>query len=229
METIAIILAGGKGSRFSEKEIKQLTNIKGRPLLAYTIEKFQNSSCIDEISVVANKDIFENIEHLVKREKFEKVKHIIEGGKTRTLSVYSAIKLYVKLCNEERKVLIHDGVRPLVNHEVIASCVKTLDNHEACAVATKTTDTIFELENGKIKNIPCRNVLYNAQTPQCFLLSHLEKAYKKALSLDDTNFSDDCSLMMKYYPDIDIHVIEGNKENIKLTFPSDIFYLNELL
>ena len=225
MKTIAIILAGGKGSRFSEKEIKQLTLIKGRPLLAYTIEKFQNSSYVDEISVVANKDIFEDIEHLVKEEKFEKVKNIVEGGKTRTLSVYSAIKLY----NEEKKILIHDGVRPLVKDEVIASCVKALDIYKACAVATKTTDTIFELENGKIKNIPKRSVLYNAQTPQCFLLSTLKEAYAKAISLEDVSFSDDCSLVLKYCPNIEIYIVEGNKENIKLTFPSDVFYLNELL
>ena len=77
MKTIAIILAGGKGSRFSKKEIKQLTLIKGRPLLAYTIEKFQTSLSIDEISIVANKDILENVKLLVQKEKFEKVKNIV--------------------------------------------------------------------------------------------------------------------------------------------------------
>ena len=225
METIAIILAGGRGSRFSEKEIKQLTEIKGKPLLFYTIEKFQTSLCIDEICVVANKDILEVVKHLVEIEKFDKVKHIVEGGKERTLSTYSAIKLY----EGEKKILIHDGVRPLVSKDVIASCVSMLDHHEACAVAVKTTDTIFVSKNGKIKNIPNRNTLYNAQTPQCFLLSTIKKAYKEAISLDELNFSDDCSLIMKYCPNVDIHIVEGNKENIKLTFSSDISYFNELL
>jgi hypothetical protein len=225
MKVIAVILAGGKGSRFSEKEIKQLTRIKGKPLLCYTIEKFQTSSYVDEICVVANKDIIEDVKQLVRIEDFNKVKYVIEGGKTRSLSVYCAIKLY----DGEKKILIHDGVRPLVSQEVIASCVKALDYHRALAVATKTTDTIFELENGKIKNIPNRNVLFNAQTPQCFLLSILKKAYDKALSFGELDFSDDCSLIMKYCTDIDIYVIEGNKENVKLTFPSDVSYLSELL
>ena len=225
MEAIAVILAGGKGTRFSEKEIKQLTRIKERPILSYTIERFQSSPYINEICVVANKDIIEDVKRLAQTEKFEKVKYIIEGGKTRTLSAYSAISLY----DGEKKILIHDGVRPLISPEVIASCVEALDHHLACAVATKTTDTIFEVLSGKIKNIPSRNTLYNAQTPQCFLLSILKKAYKEAISLGDTNFSDDCSLLMKYDPNIDIRIIEGNKENIKLTFSSDIFYLEELL
>ncbi len=225
METIAVILAGGRGSRFSQNEIKQLVKIKGRPILSYTIECFQISSYIDEICVVANKDIIEDIRQLVKLENFSKVKHIIEGGKVRSLSTYSALKIY----EGKKKVLIHDGVRPLVSQEVIKSCVLALENHVACAVATKTTDTIFLAENGKIKNIPNRDFLYNAQTPQCFLLSTLKDAYQKAFSLDDTNFSDDCSLVMKYCTYIDIYVIEGNRENIKLTLPNDIFYLNQLL
>ena len=225
METIAVILAGGKGNRFSEKEIKQLVNIKGKPILAYTIEKFQSSPTIDEICVVANKDIKEQIKTFVEKEGFSKVKHIVEGGKTRSLSTYSAIKLY----KEEKKVLIHDGVRPLISQKVIDSCVNVLDRYEACTVATKTIDTIFVVENGKIQDIPDRNKLYNAQTPQCFLLSILKRAYEKAISLEDINFSDDCSLVIKYCPNTSIHIIEGNKENIKLTFPNDVFYINELL
>ncbi|MGP1440187.1 MAG: IspD/TarI family cytidylyltransferase [Treponema sp.] len=225
MKTVVIILAGGKGSRFSNKEIKQLVKIKGKAILAYTIEKFQLSPYVDEICVVANKDILPEIKLLVEKERFSKVKHIINGGKERSLSTYSAIELY----NDESKILIHDGVRPLVSQEVIASCVKALDYHQACAVATKTTDTIFVCENEKIQNIPNRNTLYNAQTPQCFLLSILKRAYKKAISFGEPNFSDDCSLLLKYEPNIDIHIIEGNKENIKLTFPSDVSYLNELL
>ena len=225
MEAIAVILAGGMGTRFSEKEIKQLKNIKGRPVLSYTIERFQDCSYIDEICVVANKSIIKDVKDLVEKENFNKVKHIIEGGKTRNLSAYSAINLY----DGNKKILIHDGVRPLISTEVISSCVKALDHHLACAVATKATDTIFEVIDDKIKNIPSRDTLYNAQTPQCFLLSILKKAYKKAISLEDTNFSDDCSLVMKYEPNIDIHIVEGNKENIKLTFSSDIFYLDELI
>lgn len=225
METVAIILAGGNGSRFSQNEIKQLINIKGHPLLAYTIKKFENSKYVDEICVVANKDIIEDVKCLVKNEKFSKVKHIIEGGKVRSLSTYNAINIY----EGEKKILIHDGVRPLVNQEVIASCVQSLENYSASAVATKTTDTIFMIKDERIIEIPDRNTLYNAQTPQCFLLSILKKAYQKAFSLQDINFSDDCSLVMKYEPSIEIHMIEGNKENIKLTFPSDVSYLNELL
>ena len=225
MKAIAVILAGGIGERFSEKEIKQLTKIKEKTILSYTIEKFDACPHIDEICLVANKKIIEEVRCLVKEEKFEKVKHIIEGGKTRNLSAYSAIKLY----DGEKKILIHDGVRPLISQEVISSCVKTLDNNEACAVATKTTDTIFLSKDGKIQSIPNRNTLYNAQTPQCFLLSILKKAYKEALSFEDVNFSDDCGLVLKYCPNIDIHIIEGNKENIKLTFPSDVFYFSKLL
>ncbi|MGP1438978.1 MAG: 2-C-methyl-D-erythritol 4-phosphate cytidylyltransferase [Treponema sp.] len=225
MEAVAVILAGGSGQRFSKNKIKQLVEVKGEPLLSYTIKKFQASSYIDEICIVANKSIIEEVKSMVQKHNFDKVCHIIEGGKTRSLSTYSALAIY----KEEKKILIHDGVRPLISQQVIASCVKALDQYEACAVATKTTDTIFETNDSKIKNIPNRNHLYNAQTPQCFLLSKLKKAYQKAMLLEDNNFSDDCSLLMKYEPNIDIHIIEGNKENIKLTFPADIVHFEELL
>lgn len=227
MKAVAIILSGGLGSRFSSQSPKQFFNINGHPILFYTIKAFNSSPYIDEIVVVSHPAYIKDIKTLVKDEAFEKVLYIVEGGKLRCDSTYQGLNVYND--SLERKILIHDCARPLIDNEQIKKCVKVLDTYSACAVAIEVTDTIFEVEDKKIKSVPNRKMLYQAQTPQCFHLSVIKKAYEIAKENGYTYFSDDCGLVKKCLPATDIYIIEGKRENIKLTFPNDAKYLELFL
>lgn len=227
MKTIAIILSGGEGQRFSNKRPKQFFLISGKPLLYYTIKKFNSIEEIDEIVIVSHKDFLDEVKRIVREGELEKVRHIIGGGKDRKDSTYNALCLFGQ---DKAKVLLHDGVRPLVAESVIKDCVYALDLHPACAVATPSTDTIFEVKENKIVSIPERKQMYLAQTPQGFHLSLIQKAYEKLKNDREIRFfSDDCGIFMYYLDDVYIHIIEGNRENIKLTYPQDGIYIKELL
>ncbi len=228
MKTIAIILAGGEGQRFSNKIPKQFLCISGKPILYYTIEKFHSIKEIDEIVLVSHKMFVNDVKQVVNEGQFCKVKYIIEGGKSRQDSTYNALNLLQNY--KDAKILIHDGVRPLVTETVIKACITALDIHPACAVATSATDTIFEVCENKIINIPDRKKMYLAQTPQGFRLALIQEAYRKLkTSAEPHLFSDDCGIFMHYLNDVYIHVVEGNRENIKLTYPQDEIYIKESL
>lgn len=231
MQSVAIILAGGEGTRFSSTLSKQFFMIKEKPLISYTVRAFQRSPYIDEIVVVGSLTSLKEIKTLVQKEGFDKVHHVIMGGNTRLESSYLGVNLYND--NQERKILIHDGARPLVSQKMIKDCVDSLDYYQASSLAIPTSDTIFESYNKKIKSIPDRTFFYLAQTPQSFLLSILKKAYNaytKDVYKDVYKcFSDNCSLIRKYIPEVEIKIIEGDRKNIKLTFPIDAGYIKLLL
>ena len=226
MKTVAIILSGGEGRRFSNKLPKQFVLIEGKPILFYTIEKFHTMEEIDEIVIVSHRDFVDYVKWIVSTGEFSKVRCVIEGGKERKDSTYNALTILSE--DDCEKVLIHDAVRPFVAKSVIRKCIATLDSHTACAVAVPATDTVFELDDEKIACIPNRKRMYLAQTPQGFHLSLIKKAYKKLMQETEAHFfSDDCGIFM-HYLEKDVRIVEGNRENIKLTYPQDEMYLKEI-
>lgn len=224
MKNIALILASGTGSRFGLNYPKQFVEVGGMPVIEHTILKFQNNSLIDEIILVTNSEYVEKLEALAK--KYPKVSKVIAGGKTRKESSYNGI---FSIGETDCNVLIHDGVRPLVSDEIINNCIETMTSSEAVCVAIDTTDTIFETNiDGFIKNIPNRKFLKRAQTPQCFKLSLIKKAHLLAKDDDECFVTDDCGLI-RHYNLADIKTIQGSEENIKITFPKDIEFMENAL
>lgn len=224
MKNIALILASGTGSRFGLSYPKQFVKIKDKCILQYTVEKFQNNQYIDEIYLVTNPEYVEKVIELTKN--YSKVIKVIKGGETRKDSSYNGI---TAINEKEANILIHDGVRPLVTDEIITDCINKLKSHDAVCVTIDSTDTIFETdENGFIKSIPNRKLIRRAQTPQCFKLSVIKKAHK--LAKDDSNclVTDDCGLII-HYNLTDILTISGSKNNIKITYPTDIDFAKRLL
>ena len=121
---------------------------------------------------------------------------------------------------------IHDCARPFLNDKIITDCVRALKTYVAVDVAIPSADTIIKInENNIIDSIPQRSKLKRGQTPQCFKLSIIKKAHE--LSKNDANFTDDCGLIVKYNLG-DVYVVDGDNENIKVTFPSDIFLADRL-
>lgn len=225
-KNIAIILAGGSGSRLGGECPKQFLKVAGKKIIEHTIDVFENNSHIDEIAVVSKEEFVSDIELLILKNGYKKVKKILVGGKERYHSSLSAIEAYT---DDTDNLIFHDAVRPLVNDRIIDDCIKALQHHEAIDVAIKTTDTIIQVDSdNRIGAIPDRNKLRNGQTPQCFKRGIIKKAYEKALKDPGFLTTDDCGVVKKYLPEIDIFVVEGEVFNMKITYIEDLFLLDKL-
>ena len=227
-KNVAVILSGGIGSRFGLDIPKQFAKLAGKTIIEHTIEAFHNHYLIDEITIVIHKDWIWKIEEIVATNNYSKVEKILVGGEERKDSTLSAIAAYV----EERDIvnfLFHDAVRPFVNNKIIDMCVDALQHHNAIDVAIGATDTIIEVENNIINNIPNRAKMMQGQTPQCFKYKTIEKAYKNAEKDPDFKPTDDCGIVRKYLPNENIYVVLGALENMKITHPQDIFLADKLI
>jgi len=227
MKNVAIILAGGSGKRLGGEMPKQFLKVAGKTVMEHCIEAFEHSEDVDEIAIVSREDFVPDVEALVKRNQYSKVKHVLKGGKERYHSSLAALDAYPEDgCN----LLFHDCVRPLVSQRIIHDCVTALATYEAVNVAVPTTDTIIQLdENGCIAQIPPRALLRNVQTPQGFHRGTIRRAFDLALQDPDFLPTDDCSIIHKYLPEVDIHVVEGDADNFKITYKSDLERAEQLL
>lgn len=222
LKTYGIILASGTGSRYNSDIPKQFIKIAGKTVLEHTVEIFENSDKIDEIILVITPDYRHIAENILLRNNFKKITKLLNGGATRKDSSYIAIS---SIEDEEANVLIHDCARPFLTEQIIDDCVKALDKYSAVDVAIPSADTIIKVKDGIIDGIPDRASLMRGQTPQCFKLSLIKKAHE--MSKGDNNFTDDCGLIVKYNL-ADVYVVAGSGENIKITYPEDIFMADRL-
>lgn len=224
---IAIILAGGSGTRLGADRPKQFLEIAGKMVIEHTIEAFHRNPNIDEIAIVSREDYVEDVSEMVRKNGYSKVKHVLKGGKERYHSSLAALEAYT---NDTDNLLFHDCVRPLVSQRVINDCIKALNDFRAVDVAIPATDTIIEVdERGCIRNIPSRRLLRNVQTPQGFKRQTIRQAFDLALKDPEFIPTDDCSVIHKYLPEVQIKVIEGDVSNIKITYKEDIEFAEKML
>lgn len=224
---VAVLLAGGSGSRMGADRPKQFLEVMGKTILEWSIIAFSRVAEIDEVCIVCRKDWMDDVHQLVERGKYEKVAHILPGGRERYDSSLAAIGAYD---DDEVRLLLHDSVRPLVSERIIRDCIKALDQFDAVDVAVPSTDTIIEVnEEGIITRTPKRSLLKNVQTPQGFRLGTIRHAYELALQDPAFQTTDDCGVVFRYLPDIPIKVIEGETTNIKITYPQDILMMEQVL
>lgn len=223
---IAVVLAGGSGSRLGNDVPKQFLKVAGKQVIEHTIDVFENCSQIDEICIVSKADYVTNVEELVVKNQYKKVKKILIGGKERYDSSLAAINAYT---DDNTNLIFHDAVRPLLNERIISDCIAALKKYNAVDVAVKTTDTIISVDEKEcIDFIPNRAFLRNGQTPQCFKRGIIKRAYELALA--DPNFvtTDDCGTVRRYMPEEPVFVVAGDNANMKLTYLEDLFLLDKL-
>lgn len=223
---VAVLLAGGSGHRMGGPEPKQFIEIAGRTILEHSIRAFHQNEGVDEIVIISHADYIERVKSIAT--PYPKVKHVVPGGKERYDSSLNAIALYKgQSCIN---IMIHDAVRPLVSQRIISDCISALKEYNAVDVAIPCTDTIIEVnEDGHICRIPQRASLRNVQTPQCFALETIAKAYE--IGLSDPNFvtTDDAGVVHRYLPSEPIMVVTGETSNIKITYPEDLILANKIL
>ncbi len=221
----AIIVAGGKGKRMGQKISKQYIRIGEKEIIARTIEVFQKSKSIDDIVLVvpeSDMDFCKN--DIVNKYQFTKVKHVIPGGRERQESVYNGLKH----CNTETElVLIHDGVRPFVDDDIIEKSIEAAREIGACTAAVPVKDTIKVIgEDGLSTETPDRSRLWAIQTPQAFKYRLILEAHKRALE-EGFNGTDDT--MLVEHIGYKVKVIEGSYNNIKITTPEDVVFAEAIL
>lgn len=226
MKNIALILAAGSGSRCGSKYPKQFIMIDNKTLLEYTIDSFENHKAIDEIYLTIPHEYTDKVNNLIVQAGYKKVVRVIEGGKTRRDSSY----LGISAINEnDANILVHDGARPFVSGEIITSCINALSVHDAVCTAIDSTDTIFITDdNGIIQDIPAREYVLRAQTPQCFKLKLIRKAHELAKHDKNAFVTDDCGLV-KLYNLTDMYTVKGDLNNIKITYPCDLDFAKGLI
>ncbi|MFD6419836.1 D-ribitol-5-phosphate cytidylyltransferase [Streptomyces sp. NPDC060194] len=233
--TTAVVLAGGTGQRVGLSIPKQLLKIAGKAVIEHTLAIFERAPDIDDIIVLMAPGHVPDVERIVEKAGFTKVSRVIEGGATRNETTELAIAAVgADLAEgEDANVLFHDAVRPLLSQRVIADCVESLRRYQAVDVAIPSADTIIVTrthgEDGEfITDVPDRSRLRRGQTPQAFKLSTIRRAYE--IASGDPNFqaTDDCSVVLKYLPDVPIHVVAGDEYNMKVTQPVDVFIADKL-
>jgi ribitol-5-phosphate 2-dehydrogenase (NADP+) / D-ribitol-5-phosphate cytidylyltransferase len=233
--TTAVVLAGGTGQRVGLSIPKQLLKIAGRTVIEHTLTVFQQAAAIDEVLVLMAPGHVAEVERLVARAGLDKVSRVIEGGATRNETTRLAIAALTERLGdgEDLNVLFHDAVRPLLSQRVIEDCVRALERHRAVDVAIPSADTIIVTRtHGRdgefITEIPDRSRLRRGQTPQAFRLSTIRRAYELAARDPRFQATDDCSVVLKYLPDVPVHVVPGDECNMKVTQPVDVFIADKL-
>ncbi|WP_440099014.1 SDR family NAD(P)-dependent oxidoreductase [Streptosporangium sp. H16] len=231
--TVGVVLAGGVGRRVGHDTPKQLLEIAGRTILEHTLALFEGSPEVDEIMVMMAPGFTGEVERIVERNGFMKVGRILEGGASRPETTWRALRA---LGTRECLVLLHDAVRPLAEPRIIADCVEALRTFSAVEVAIPSSDTIVVTSQGPhgeiVSDVPDRAGLRRVQTPQCFRLSVIREAYERAFAdpgFGDRPPTDDCGVVLRYLPDVPIHVVPGSERNMKVTHPVDLFIADKLL
>lgn len=221
---IAVILAGGVGNRLGLGTPKQFFKVAGKMVMEHTIDTFERNPHIAEIAIVSNPFYVADMENMVLRNGWRKVKKILKGGKERYDSSLSAIRAYA---GRDVNLVFHDAVRPLVSQRIIDDVCAALLTHAAIDVTLPAVDTIIEAEGGRIAHIPDRSRLQRGQTPQAFRRDVIAEAYERALRDPAFRVTDDCGVVVKYMPEVPVHLVPGEESNMKLTYKEDTYLLDK--
>ena len=218
MNLSVIITAGGIGKRFSSEVPKQFLSLMGTPVLMRTLNSFYNWNPMNEIILTLPKEWISYWEDLIKKHDFKIPHRVVDGGKER----YHSIKNALDMCSGDY-VMIHDGVRPLVDKGTLNRCHNALKNKKAVVPYIELKDSIREINRDNSISRDRKNYV-SVQTPQCFDLKLIHKAYKGEY-LDI--FTDDASVAEN--SGMEIYLVKGNEENLKITTPIDFKIAESLI
>ena len=209
MEKTALIVAGGSGERLGEKTPKQFLLIKSKPILMHTIEKFSH---LDKIIVVISKNYTNQWIDLCKLHNFKVNHELVEGGGNR----FESVKNGLQHINDTDIVLIHDGVRPLISKKTINNLIKKVAKNKGVLPVLPISESIRKVNQNSSNSLNRKNY-FIAQTPQCFMFEEILEAYNQKYK---DEFTDDASVFEAIGGKI--ITIEGEKANIKITYPVDL-------
>lgn len=230
MKKIALIFAGGKGERMNNGDLpKQFIEINGKPIIIHTLEYFQNNDQIDEICVVCIKDYIDYCKKLIAKFKLTKVNDIIPGGKTGQESIYNGLIKIRETNGPDSIVLIHDGVRPLINQQIINDAIEYASKYGVAIPCISCTETIVKISDNQVVDVPKRKESFVAQAPQAFTLGDILEAHTEIRKTNEAydGVIDSCTLY--HMLNRKIYIYNGLDENIKITTKKDLYLLDALL
>jgi 2-C-methyl-D-erythritol 4-phosphate cytidylyltransferase len=230
---VAILLAGGSGQRFGADRPKQFVRIGERTVLEHSLAAFEQSPHIDAILIVSHPQHLDEVRELLPSSQHPKLLAVVAGGAERQDSTLNALRALHQITNsplEQIRILIHDAVRPAVSQSIIERVCTALHTHQAANLVVPVTDTLLEInDNGTTAAMPSRARFRRVQTPQGFHAATLQHAYDVALTDPNFQATDDCGVVFRYLPKVEIALVEGEQRNIKLTYPEDLHVLYHLL
>ncbi|MEZ9480627.1 2-C-methyl-D-erythritol 4-phosphate cytidylyltransferase [Vibrio splendidus] len=226
---IALIFAGGVGSRMGNNGLpKQFLEVHRKPVIVYTLEHFEINKDIDSIIVVCKEEWITYLREIISRFDIKKVELILEGGSTGQSSIFKGLDYLAKKYEDDSIVLIHDGVRPVINQDIINKNIKSVREFGSAITSCPPVETFVHISNeSKVLGVHDRNLSRLAKAPQSFYLKDIYESHLK--SIEDNYFEavDSCALMSHYGNKV--HLIDGISENIKITTPIDFFIFKAIL
>lgn len=228
--TVALVFAGGAGMRMGASLPKQFLQLCGRPVLAHTLGLFQDHPEIDRIRVVAPRDFISRTEDLCRRYGMTKVVGIVEGGTSAQESIYNGLVACAREDGGDAVVLLHDGVRPYLEPEVISRNIAAVREFGNAITITPCFETIVVSGDGRnIDQMPRRAESYTAQAPQSFRVSEILAAHER-VRRSPTRYDDMVDqATICHRLGIPVHLVAGSRGNIKVTTPEDLHMLGALL
>lgn len=223
MKNVAVIIAGGVGQRVGANIPKQFIKVFDKPILIYTIEDFERNPLIDEIEVVCIESWIDELKRLLQFYGIKKVKEIVSGGSTVQESIRNGVINLENKIKDDDIVLIHDGIRPVIDDFVIEDLLNVCESHGAAATSLPYNEQIFIKENEEYttKYIPRENLM-RISTPQAYKFKPLYEAYKKAFKNKIGIYGSSYANTMWVELGNKLYFSKGSDKNIKITTKDDI-------
>ena len=236
----AVVLAAGSGSRMRSNTAKQFMELGGRPLICYALQVVEESEIIDDCILVTGENAISWVRReIVGKYHFRKVDAVIAGGRERFDSVANAMRF---VGSEEREypnrdgyVFIHDGARPFLTEKILRDTYEAVREYGACVSAVRSKDTVKIADReGFVQETPERALVWSMHTPQAFRTTLIVEAYalfeenREKLRREGAQMTDD-AMVVEYFTDNRVKLVEGSYENIKLTTPEDLAVAERIL
>lgn len=225
-KNIAVIFAGGSGKRMKANIPKQFLKVYGKEIIIHTLEKFQYNDNIDLIYIGCIKEYIDELKELLKKYNITKVPEngIVAGGATGQETIYNILSRVEEENSSDSIVLIHDGVRPIIDDEIINKNIDSVKKYRSAITVTKAFETpIISKDGESITEVLNRNYVYTAQAPQSFYLKDILSCHeiirKTKDGYENPKIVDSCSLVKECGKEV--HLIEGKRGNIKVTTYDD--------
>ena len=226
---IGLIFAGGTGLRMNSKTIpKQFLKLHEKEIILYTIEHFENHPEIDAIVISCIAQWIPYLQNILQCRGIKKVKWIVEGGSTGQESIYHGLKKIQEEYPNDSIVLIHDGVRPLINEKIISENIQSVKKYGTAITVAPSVETVITIkQDGNLDGISDRSACMMAKAPQSFYLEEIMDAHEKAIREGKNDFIDSASIMSHY--GYQLKTVVGGYDNIKITTPSDFYIFRAII
>lgn len=226
--TIALLTASGQGTRMGQDIPKQFLHVKDKPVIIYTLERFQNNPLIDAIVLVTLPNWFGFVEAYAHQFNITKLKWIVAGGETGQESIHNGLMAIAESCPEDTVVMIHDGNRPMVDNNIISDSLAVFNKYGSAVAVIPCTEAVFKSEDGQTSTISIpREALQRTQTPHTYTLGKLLWAHEEAKKRGISNTAASCTLMNALGETV--YFSRGSEKNFKLTTLDDLEIFNAFL